>query len=929
MGDDNENRDLILASAPKTLTVTSALDDGSEGTLRQVLTLAEDGDTIEFALGGGNTIQLVGALEISCDLAINGGDDASVVIIAGANDRIFTLTGTEQSFTVRNLTLQSGSSDGGAVYFSGGKGYSLALTLSAVAMLSNNGTVGGAIYAVGENIDLALLNSILASNTAANDGGAVYVRAERVGADLTGTVIRGNASDSATSGDGNGGAVSIVADTAYTMTGATFSGNTTNGNGGAVWNYGDTTLENLEFSGNFAAGSGGAVFNEADASAGFTLTIRNSVLSGNLVAANGGAVCNDDGTLLLEAVTFAGNTAMGDGGGLYNETLGAATLSGATFSGNTANGAGGAMNNQGTATLDGTVFATAADTVVNGGTMALTGNNTFGADFTNFGEVGFAAAAITVISDGVRLINSAAAPVVTGGSFTLDRGSVRTDGGEFRDLIFVGDWDLSAGGATYAVTLDDSRSAAVIPGGSFTDAFDRTLWFGQSEGAAGITDHVKLNSEYAETDFQKFAARDAIAAAYADYDTWIEVTGGAYDYDLCGGAAALVVTGSATASGGVYGGADGDWGGNCSVTVNPGGALTAERICGGSHLTAAGSGTADSSVTVAAGGTAAATGIYAGFAAENGAVTVTGTATLTLNGSVAVAGYAVAGDIAASGARITRVGDTRTVISDGVYSWITVGGGMVEAANANYIQNGDAYLTITGGTFVAESVIFGACAGTRGSYGSHTLLNGNVTIVVDSGGTNRISLASLYAGSNGAGSITGSTSITFTGLGANLTFNDAMGGISGDSAHYSQFVQGDRALNFRAFSGNFDAPMIEKIDTITFTEGSEVVFTSDLWKAADIANWLFESGTSLDWQCAQKNSFAGDTLQFGDAGEALSAAWTVINSGSDDIFAGLAQAGGVTLFGESAAWDGDRWASDHYKMELNHENHSLVIAMGN
>jgi len=196
-------------------------------------------------------------------------------------------------------------------------------------------------------------------------------------------------------------------------------------------------------------------------------------------------------------------------------------------------------------------------------------------------------------------------------------------------------------------------------------------------------------------------------------------------------------------------------------------------------------------------------------------------------------------------------------------------------------------------------------------------------------GKNKVSIASIYAGSNGAGVITGTTSVTFTGNGANLTFNDEYGGVSGDCAYPQSFVKGERSLHFNDFSGKFDAPVVQKMDTVTF-EGSNVEITSNRWKAAPISCWEFDIDSSVTWATAKNNSFAGDTLVFGETGDTLDAwegLWCVIDSNSDALFDGLSGAGSVTLLGQIASWDGvSNWLSEDYKLYVDSSNHDLIVA---
>jgi len=109
--------------------------------------------------------------------------------------------------------------------------------------------------------------------------------------------------------------------------------------GGAIFTWGQLTIDNSVFSGNAAAnvgGLGGAIANVETSS---TLTIRNSSFTANAALNNsGGAVHNTRGNVLLIGNTFSNNSA--DNGGAFASEDGNVTLINNTFSGNAASNQG-------------------------------------------------------------------------------------------------------------------------------------------------------------------------------------------------------------------------------------------------------------------------------------------------------------------------------------------------------------------------------------------------------------------------------------------------------------------------------------------------------------------------------------------------------------------------------------------------------------
>ena len=122
-----------------------------------------------------------------------------------------------------------------------------------------------------------------------------------------------------------------------TLNDSTISGNTTEGAGGGIYNYGTATLNNTTVSGNKAASCGGIYNYYVD------VILNNSIVSGNTVHEHAGGICNSgysDTIMTLNNSTVSGNTA-NDGGGIYNSAV--VILNNSTVSGNTARFSGGGI----------------------------------------------------------------------------------------------------------------------------------------------------------------------------------------------------------------------------------------------------------------------------------------------------------------------------------------------------------------------------------------------------------------------------------------------------------------------------------------------------------------------------------------------------------------------------------------------------------
>src|SRR6266496_637893 len=235
------------------ITVTNTNDSGP-GSLRQALSMVNDGDTIDFAVTG--TISLTtGELPVNDSITISGPGAANLAVDGNTNNRVFHV-GPGKTVTISGLTIINGNANG--EFFpddSGGGVYNdhAAVTLSECAINSNSAfTFGGGVF--NDHATVTLNNCTLNDNFADNTGGALY-------------------------SDGS------------------------NGSANAVIN-GSTLAANMAF-------GGGAIYNNGDSGAA-TLDIAATALNGNSVSADGGAIYNDHGHVTLNSCTISGNSAIGN-----------------------------------------------------------------------------------------------------------------------------------------------------------------------------------------------------------------------------------------------------------------------------------------------------------------------------------------------------------------------------------------------------------------------------------------------------------------------------------------------------------------------------------------------------------------------------------------------------------------------------------------
>jgi uncharacterized repeat protein (TIGR01451 family) len=359
----NDTKDAALANPNDTNCVST--DPGPNNcTLRGAVQAADNtGGSSTITLPAGDyklTISPSGSSgdPATGDLDVNNNDNSTAITINGAGSNSTTIDGTGidrvfavlQSITVGGLTLSGVTIEGG----------------TASTGESTCSTCGGAIW----------------SDGALNVSGDVV---------LKGNSASGNA---CVANSGDGGAIFAGPDTGSTLTvsGATFSNNSSNTDGGAIYDHapGVATIANSTFDGNFnpsqGCDSGGAINGPSGAggltidSSAFTsnsssdggaifwraaspVQVTNTTFTNNVANQNGccvnsvGGAIRDEGStkMTLTSDRFAGNSA-GAGGALYLDST-EYVLTGDEFDGNTAVFDGGAIFwFNGDLTVDGSSF---------------------------------------------------------------------------------------------------------------------------------------------------------------------------------------------------------------------------------------------------------------------------------------------------------------------------------------------------------------------------------------------------------------------------------------------------------------------------------------------------------------------------------------------------------------------------------------------
>ncbi len=192
-----------------TRPVTNCADDGSDGSLRRVMSSAENGDVIDMSQLTCSTITLTqGAIDFDVDNLTLQGPGQNALTIDGNNaDRVFTIYTSNGTNSISDLTIAHGFI-GGSAYATGGCVYSYfatpdnVLILTRVTVTSCTAGDAQAVYAGGGGVltygALTLESSTISGNHVTAGPGASYV-AGGVGtlynATIIGSTVTGNTRD--------------------------------------------------------------------------------------------------------------------------------------------------------------------------------------------------------------------------------------------------------------------------------------------------------------------------------------------------------------------------------------------------------------------------------------------------------------------------------------------------------------------------------------------------------------------------------------------------------------------------------------------------------------------------------------------------------------------------------------------------------------
>jgi CSLREA domain-containing protein len=309
-----------------TIDVTTAADtvaDGGGCSLREAVTSAngDDGGASGCTSGSGDdTIALAAAtyglsgddgednnasgdLDVTSDIVLDGAGAGSTVIDANAIDRAIDVQNngaassidvTIQRLTIRNGSVLGGSDDGGAVLMRDANG-SIAVR-EAVIENSHAGRYGGALTfrgaTNGSGHPAQVIDSELRTNTAGDDGGALFVEQPSGNAEGNSMLVQRSTLAGNVAVAGAGGAIYGETTTRLDVVDSTLSANVAAQGGGAIALGDNNPALYLQFStlaGNVTsrAGGGGGVQTDGDAE---LVVLHGSVLDAN-IAAGGVANC--------------------------------------------------------------------------------------------------------------------------------------------------------------------------------------------------------------------------------------------------------------------------------------------------------------------------------------------------------------------------------------------------------------------------------------------------------------------------------------------------------------------------------------------------------------------------------------------------------------------------------------------------------------
>ena len=357
-------------SSPTTVVGTGTAASCTEAALAAAIS---KGGVVTFDCGASPvTITLSAQQDIKLDTVIDGG--GTVTLSGGGKTRILHVASawnvTTPKLTVQHLAFTKGfttdvvnttaTSEGGAAIFREGGALDVIdcqFTDNHCAQTGQD-VSGGAITSQGVGVTTIVGSSF--SGNSGSDGGAVG----NLGNILTvvNSTFQGNQATGTDGNPGNGGnGGAIVFDgamTTMTICGSTFSGNTANAAGGAIFRvaYTDepTTIDRCTFDGNIGNATtcnGGALYLENT-----HITMTATTISNNTSHYGGGFWVGQSAIADLTNVTLTGNSSM-QGGGFWFANPKSGTFLNCTIVGNTSSYGGALFSGSNTVKLQNTIVS--------------------------------------------------------------------------------------------------------------------------------------------------------------------------------------------------------------------------------------------------------------------------------------------------------------------------------------------------------------------------------------------------------------------------------------------------------------------------------------------------------------------------------------------------------------------------------------------
>ena len=384
-----------------------------------------------------------------------------------------------------NLTLRSSqitlsnASYGGGIYNTGGK----ATLIHSMVALNTAGSGGGGIWSGrgftdwnGNSSVVSIDHTLVTTNMAGSNGGGI---ANRMGiVTITDSDFVSNTA---------GGSYDDFCD-CYSI-----------GVGGAIFNVGEGAFlamidSNITLNAANGNGRGGGIYNIDDSAVSLT-----GVLFGNNIAGiEGGALANEDSTFSLENSTVVSNISGSRGGGIHNSFRGTGIISNSQIISNVASDEGGGIYNSSTLTVtNNDIIANSADRGggihTYGGMISLTSSDiisntaAYGGGFYSIGD---ASAAITITNATIRanVAITGGGAIYKGSGFSGDSGSATIIGSRLinNHAGFTGSTIQQLDGTTaieQSCIVNNSDTAINFGDGDPIGAANN--WWGAPDGPSG------------------------------------------------------------------------------------------------------------------------------------------------------------------------------------------------------------------------------------------------------------------------------------------------------------------------------------------------------------------------------------------------------------------------------------------------------------